>query len=75
LRLKRTVLKHEANILKLLEGHLAIPKLHGYGRLEHFEFLAMELLGKTLTNKEKFAQGFSLQEVADIGVQLVRCFF
>jgi len=75
LTLKRTVLKHEANILKRLGGHPAIPELYGYGHLEHFEYLAIKLLGKPLSDQDKFALGFSIQEVADIGVQLVRCFF
>ena len=73
--LKRTLLKYEAHILKLLDGHPAIPKLYGYGHFEHFEYLAIELLGKSLSDKDKFALGFSIQEVADIGVQIVRCFF
>ena len=33
LRLKRTLLKHEARILKWLEGYPAIPKVYGYGRV------------------------------------------
>jgi len=74
LTLKRTLLKYEAHILKLLDGHPAIPKLYGYGHFEHFEYLAIELLGKSLSDKDKIALGFSIQEVADIGVQIVRCF-
>ena len=61
--------------LNYLDGHPAIPKLYGYGHFEHFEYLAIELLGKSLSDEDKLAQGFSIQEVADIGVQLVRCFF
>ena len=53
--LKRMLLKYEANILKLLEGHPAIPKLYGYGHFEHFEYLAIELLGKSLLDQDKFA--------------------
>ena len=73
--LKRTLLKYEAHIFKRLDGHPAIPKLYGYGHFEHFEYLAIELLGKSLSDKDKFALGFSIQKVSDIGVQLVRCFF
>jgi serine/threonine protein kinase len=73
--LKRTLLKYEAKIFTRLDGHPAIPKLYGYGHFEHFEYLAMELLGNPLEDDDKLAQGFSIQEVADIGVQLVRCFF
>jgi hypothetical protein len=31
-----------------LEGHLAIPHVVAYGHLQHLEYLAMELLGKSL---------------------------
>ena len=72
--LKRTLLKYEAKIFKRLGDHPAIPKLYGYGHFEHFEYLAIELLGNSLSDQDKFARGFSIQEVADIGVQLVRCF-
>ena len=37
--------------------------------------LAIKLLGKSLSDKDKSAPGFSMQEVSDIGVQLVRCSF
>ena len=58
--------------LNYLDGHPAIPKLYGYGHFEHFEYLAIELLGKMKINLRRV---FSIQEVADIGVQLVLCFF
>jgi len=62
-------------ILKRLAGHPAIPQLYGYGRVEHFEFLAMDLLGKSLADDDdEFVQEFSIQEVANIGVQMVCCF-
>jgi hypothetical protein len=61
--------------MKRLEGHPAIPKLYGYGRVEHFELLAMDLLGKSLADDDdEFVREFSIQEVANIGVQMVRCF-
>ena len=53
--LKRTLLKYEANIFKRLDSHPAIPKLYGYGHFEHFEHLAIELLGKCLSDKDKLA--------------------
>jgi len=71
LRLKRTLLKQEARILKRLED-LAIPKLYGYGRDENFEFFAIDLLGKSLADDDdEFVREFLIQEVANIGVQAV----
>ncbi|GJJ10419.1 hypothetical protein Clacol_004645 [Clathrus columnatus] len=45
LKVKRPFLRHESRILQLLQGHPAIPKLYGYGQLEHFEYISMEILG------------------------------
>ena len=71
MRLKRRLLKHEAGILKLLEGHPAIPKLCGYGWVENFELLAIELPGKSLADDDdEFVREFSIQEVANIGIQM-----
>lgn len=76
MRLKRTLLKHEARILKRLEGHPAIPQLYGYGRIEHFEFLAIGLLGKSLADgDDEFVWDVSIHEVANIGAQMVRRFY
>jgi len=64
---------HALETMKRLEGHHAIPKLYGYGRDEHFEFLAIDLLGKSLADEDdEFVREFSIQEVANIGVQTVR---
>ncbi|EKM77142.1 hypothetical protein AGABI1DRAFT_130561 [Agaricus bisporus var. burnettii JB137-S8] len=35
-------------VLRLLQGHPAIPAMYAYGRLPHFDYMAMELLGKDL---------------------------
>jgi predicted Ser/Thr protein kinase len=48
LRVRRTTLRHEARVMQLLQGHPAIPKLVGYHREAHFEYIGMELLGKEL---------------------------
>ncbi|KAG1863690.1 kinase-like domain-containing protein [Suillus subluteus] len=46
--LKSTLLNHERRVLQLLQGHPSIPRVIAYGRLEHFEYLAMQLLGMNL---------------------------
>jgi serine/threonine protein kinase len=51
LRVKRTLLQHEASVLQHLQGHPAIPAVYGYGHLEHFEYITMELLGSSLRGK------------------------
>ncbi|KAF9004344.1 kinase-like domain-containing protein [Cyathus striatus] len=48
LKIERTVLRHESRILQLLQGHTAIPIIYGYGRLPHFEYISMELLGSSV---------------------------
>ena len=50
LRVKRTMLRHEARVLQLLQGHSAIPTLLGYERLPHFEYIAVDLLGRNMNN-------------------------
>ncbi|KAM6499474.1 putative casein kinase-1 hhp1 [Amanita muscaria] len=49
-RVNRTVLRYECRILRLLQGHPAIPAIYGYGHLPHFEYLAMELLDPSVKN-------------------------
>ncbi|KAG1847532.1 kinase-like domain-containing protein [Suillus subalutaceus] len=46
--LKSTLLNHEQWVLRRLQGHPSIPRVFAYGRLEHFEYLAMQLLGMNL---------------------------
>ena len=48
LTLKHTELNHERLILQRLQGNASIPKVLAYGRVEHFEYLAIELLGESL---------------------------
>jgi hypothetical protein len=51
-----------------LEGHPAIPKAYGYGWVA-FEFLAIDLLGKSLADDDdEFVPEFLILEVANIGI-------
>ncbi|KAI6026988.1 putative casein kinase-1 hhp1 [Pisolithus marmoratus] len=56
-RVSRTVtrpsLRHEARLLQLLRGQAAIPAVYGYGHLEHFEYMSMELLGQSVAELRK----------------------
>ncbi|KAI0060704.1 kinase-like protein, partial [Artomyces pyxidatus] len=48
LLVRRPTLEHEVHVLKLLSGHPAIPSVVGYGRLRHFEYIALELMAQDL---------------------------
>lgn len=70
-RLRRPHLQHEARVLHLLQGHPVIPNLVGYAHLYHFEYLAMEVLGKTLEQVTPI-HGLEQRVVARVAVEIVR---
>ncbi|PBK67948.1 kinase-like protein [Armillaria solidipes] len=47
-KVKRPMLQHETRLLQLLKGQAAIPLVYAYGQLEHFEYIAMEILGSSV---------------------------
>ncbi len=59
-RVQRPILQHETRILQLLKGQASIPIVYAYGQLEHFEYMAMELLGLTLRGHQKNGPGTGL---------------
>jgi predicted Ser/Thr protein kinase len=63
---KRPILQHEARVLQLLQGQASIPSLYGYGQLEHFEYMAMELLGSSVAE-----QGDGAEDGAGVAVKTV----
>ena len=73
-RVKRTNLEYEANILHLLAGHPSIPTIFAFGRLAHFEYIAIELLGPSLNDVLKEQGRFDLKSVLQIADQMVRYF-
>ncbi|KZO99715.1 kinase-like protein [Calocera viscosa TUFC12733] len=42
LRVQETALKHEALLLQALQNTSFVPRLYAYGRLPHYEYIAME---------------------------------
>ncbi|KAE9397848.1 putative casein kinase-1 hhp1, partial [Gymnopus androsaceus JB14] len=60
-KIKRTVLQHESRVLQLLQGHVAIPAVYAYGHLDHFEYMAIELLGPSLKDKLNLLDGAGLK--------------
>ncbi|PBK65322.1 kinase-like protein [Armillaria solidipes] len=69
-RVKRPILQHEIRILQLLKGQVAIPVVYAYGQLEHFEYMAMEILGPSVAEQKKKIDpgtGLMLKTVISIG--------
>jgi len=71
LRVKRTMLRHEARVLQLLEGHPAIPTLFGYQRVPHFEYIPIDLLGQSMKEICKPGHSLKFSAVACIAEQMV----
>lgn len=74
LHIKRTTLEYEAKILHLLAGHPSIPTIFAFGRLAHFEYIAIELLGPSLNDVLKEQGKLDLNSVLQIADQIVRHF-
>ncbi|KAF8593846.1 kinase-like protein [Ceratobasidium sp. AG-I] len=71
LRVRRTLLQHEARVLKILAGHSTIPEVFGYGRIKHFELLAMQPLYQSLGELINETGPLPLAVVWDIVDQLL----
>ena len=71
LRVKRTLLQHEARVLQLLAGYPNVPAVFAYGRVEHFEFLSMQLLHRSLADVVQEKGKLPMARVLDIAGQLV----
>jgi predicted Ser/Thr protein kinase len=64
------MLRHEARVMQLLQGHLAIPRLVGYHRGQHFEYMGMELLGMELNATVRDKSALRPGTVARVGEQI-----
>ena len=69
---KRPTLQHETRVLQLLKGQAAIPAVYGYGQLEHFEYMAMELMGPSIAEQQKGGAGVLVKTVIRVVDQAVR---
>ncbi|PPR02003.1 hypothetical protein CVT24_011126 [Panaeolus cyanescens] len=67
LKLKRPLLAYEGRLLKLLEGHPAIPRVIGYKHAPHFEYLALQKLWQPLDRRDRL----SVRDIASIGRQML----
>ncbi|KAN0093327.1 Protein kinase-like domain containing protein [Tylopilus felleus] len=61
-----------AHILQCLQGHPAIPSVYGYGQLEHFEYLAMEPLGPSVTEQLKDGAAVMVKTIIQLLDQSLR---
>ena len=68
-----SLLKNEAKIYKLLEDNPGIPKLRSYGKEGVFNYMVMDLLGKSLEDCRVDCGGsLSLKSVLGVGIQMLR---
>jgi serine/threonine protein kinase len=68
----KTMLKNEAILYNYLSNISGIPKLYNYGNEGNFNYIVLELLGKTLEDyKIECNNKFSLQTVLALGIQML----
>jgi hypothetical protein len=67
-----TLLRHEACAFVLLAPHKGFPRVHAWGRSQWFEYLAMDLLGPSLSDMLR-TQGrrFNVGSVLLLTIQMV----
>lgn len=69
---KYNVLLHEVEVYKELKRVKGFPKLRKYGKLNNYNYMVIDLLGKSLENlKEDCGGVLSLQTVILIAIQLI----
>jgi hypothetical protein len=71
---KQPTIRHEARILQFLRGQPAILAVYGYGQMDHFKYMAMELLGPGIAEQQKDGAGVLAKAVIRIVSQAVRRF-
>ncbi|EIM91669.1 kinase-like protein, partial [Stereum hirsutum FP-91666 SS1] len=62
-------LRHEACVLLRLDGHPGIPKVYALGRSKFHEYIAIQLLGKTL---ETFGSVTVVRDLAALTCQMLK---
>ena len=68
-----SLLKNEAKIYKLLEECPGIPKLRSFGKEGVFNYMVMDLLGKSLEDcRSECGGSLSLKTVLGVGIQMLR---
>jgi hypothetical protein len=68
-----TLLRHEACALILVAPHKGFPRVHAWGWSQWFEYLALDLLGPSLSEMMGKLDGqFSIGSVLLLTIQMVR---
>ncbi|KAG9093974.1 hypothetical protein FS749_013352 [Ceratobasidium sp. UAMH 11750] len=70
-RIQRSLLQHEAAVLKFLSGHYVIPEVYAYGRIDHFELLSMQLLHNSLGDVVNKLGPMSIPDVLEVADQML----
>ena len=66
------ILKYEAGVLRYLQGGIGIPELYQYISSENYNFMLMELLGKSLEDLfELCERKFTLKTILSLGDQML----
>lgn len=69
--LTHTILNHERLVLQRLQTHPSIPEIFAYGRLKHFEYLAMDILGMALDEVHRLRRSLPVEHILLIAEQMV----
>ncbi|KZW03535.1 kinase-like protein, partial [Exidia glandulosa HHB12029] len=70
-RASRPTLRHEAATMRLLKGHSSVLDVLAYTHLPHFEYLAVELLGSSLSEVVDAHGPMSISVVSKVATQMV----
>lgn len=65
------LLKNETIIYQLLNGGIGIPKLKWFGIYNNYYYMVINLLGNTLEKEKYIKNGFSFNEILNIGKQMI----
>ena len=70
--LNNIMLKNEARIYNILHNIHGIPKMKHYGKFDNYNYLIIDLLGKSLEYYKKIYNKFSLKTVLLISIQMFK---
>ena len=68
---EKEMLKHEANIYRVLNGLSQIPVMRNFGREGNFSYLVMDLLNESLEDIRQTKGLFSVNKLAKIAVDII----
>ncbi|KZO99720.1 kinase-like protein [Calocera viscosa TUFC12733] len=69
MRVQKTTLKHEALLLQALQDTAFVPRLYAYGRLPHYEYIAMEKCENWFARDAKLPM--EMPQVFDLAFEMI----